>query len=409
MAAIAPPLLIDLTSEPAVDPSAFLAKLTPTKSSIKKTWDERVAAAEEARKYFLAGRTIRAACLSKRKHAVPEAPSAELLKKIVERLREAEIRRDIEQEAVKFKAAACRRASPLKFKQAQHAARAIRLRVKLVEATQRRNEHLEAVRTKAARSPPRSPEKRERAAQTFDLGDVCKKLADAGDRRDAILAAKVDKAKKLAEKRRVDDGQAAPSTVDALASKLGAAERRRGAILAGKVEKAKALGSPAKPCPPPPPTDAEAKRAAAAERRAAYLRRVAAKAKAKDVVAPEEDVAALRATLAAKLAGAAARAGSAASRRSKRGAALGTDAVLAAAVRALRVTAKSAELAKALDAKHGAAAARRAAAADVACSVRSSSRAHLGGTRVIQRRFNVSVPRARVPETASTRRGRSER
>ncbi|KAH8054736.1 hypothetical protein JL722_8684 [Aureococcus anophagefferens] len=255
MAAIAPPLLIDLTSEPAVDPSAFLAKLTPTKSSIKKTWDERVAAAEEARKYFLAGRTIRAACLSKRKRAVPETPSAELLKKIVEKLREAEIRRDIEQEAVKFKAAACRRASPLKFKQAQHAARAIKLRVKLVEATQRRNEHLEAVRSKATRSPPRSPEKRERAAQTFDLGDVCKKLADAGDRRDAILAAKVEKAKKLAEKRRAADGQAAPG-----------ARARHG-----------------------------------------------------------------------------------------RG--------LAAAVRALRVTAKSAELAKALDAKHGAAAARRAAAA----------------------------------------------
>ena len=88
MAAIAPPLLIDLTSEPAVDPSAFLAKLTPTKSSIKKTWDERVAAAEEARKYFLAGRTIRAACLSKRKRAVPETPSAELLKKIVRKPRE---------------------------------------------------------------------------------------------------------------------------------------------------------------------------------------------------------------------------------------------------------------------------------------------------------------------------------
>ena len=33
----------------------------------------------------------------------------------------------------------------------------------------------------------------------------------------------------------------------------------------------------------------------------------------------------------------------------------------------------------------------------------------LGRTRVIQRRFNVSVPRARVPEKAATRRDRSER
>ena len=36
-------------------------------------------------------------------------------------------------------------------------------------------------------------------------------------------------------------------------------------------------------------------------------------------------------------------------------------------------------------------------------------RERLGSTRVIQRRFNVSVPRARVPEKASTLRDRSER
>ena len=34
---------------------------------------------------------------------------------------------------------------------------------------------------------------------------------------------------------------------------------------------------------------------------------------------------------------------------------------------------------------------------------------HLGSTREIQRRFNVSVPHARVPEKASTLRDRSER
>ena len=33
----------------------------------------------------------------------------------------------------------------------------------------------------------------------------------------------------------------------------------------------------------------------------------------------------------------------------------------------------------------------------------------LGSKRVIQRRFNMSVPRARVPEKASTLRGRSKR
>ena len=36
-------------------------------------------------------------------------------------------------------------------------------------------------------------------------------------------------------------------------------------------------------------------------------------------------------------------------------------------------------------------------------------RARQGSKRVIQRRFNVSVPRARVPETAPTLRERSER
>ena len=35
--------------------------------------------------------------------------------------------------------------------------------------------------------------------------------------------------------------------------------------------------------------------------------------------------------------------------------------------------------------------------------------ARLGGARENRRRFNVSVPRARVPEKASTRRDRSER
>jgi hypothetical protein len=47
-------------------------------------------------------------------------------------------------------------------------------------------------------------------------------------------------------------------------------------------------------------------------------------------------------------------------------------------------------------------------------SVNSKQNANLAGelkgrTRVIQRRFNVSVPRARVPETALTLRERSER
>ena len=40
---------------------------------------------------------------------------------------------------------------------------------------------------------------------------------------------------------------------------------------------------------------------------------------------------------------------------------------------------------------------------------RERLRADLGGTRVIRRRFNVSVPRARVPEQAPRLRGRSER
>ena len=43
------------------------------------------------------------------------------------------------------------------------------------------------------------------------------------------------------------------------------------------------------------------------------------------------------------------------------------------------------------------------------CSMCLRRRGRLGRKRVIQRRFNVSVPRARVPKKASTLRGRSER
>ena len=50
--------------------------------------------------------------------------------------------------------------------------------------------------------------------------------------------------------------------------------------------------------------------------------------------------------------------------------------------------------------------ARPAAAGD---AVEEVARVDLGSTRVIQRRFNVNVPRARVPKKASTLRDRSER
>jgi hypothetical protein len=50
--------------------------------------------------------------------------------------------------------------------------------------------------------------------------------------------------------------------------------------------------------------------------------------------------------------------------------------------------------------------ARPAAAGD---AVEEVARVDLGSKRVIQRRFNVSVLRVRVPEKASTLRGRSER
>ena len=43
------------------------------------------------------------------------------------------------------------------------------------------------------------------------------------------------------------------------------------------------------------------------------------------------------------------------------------------------------------------------------CTSLGAARDLQGRTRVIQRRFNVSVPRARVPEKASTLRDRSER
>ena len=50
----------------------------------------------------------------------------------------------------------------------------------------------------------------------------------------------------------------------------------------------------------------------------------------------------------------------------------------------------------------------RAAGLEAALLARER-RVDLGRKRVIQRRFNVSVPRARVPKKASTLRDRSER
>ena len=103
MAAIAPPMLIDLTSAPALDTKEFLtSRVTPRTSTTKKDWKLRMEAAEEARKYYLAGRKIRAAVMAQRKAPKVEAPSAALLAKIIAKLQEAEIRRDMEQEAIKF-------------------------------------------------------------------------------------------------------------------------------------------------------------------------------------------------------------------------------------------------------------------------------------------------------------------
>ena len=52
---------------------------------------------------------------------------------------------------------------------------------------------------------------------------------------------------------------------------------------------------------------------------------------------------------------------------------------------------------------------RRVAAAEVEAHERERAHRHLGSKRVVQRRFNLSVPRARVPGKAPTLRGRSER
>ena len=54
-------------------------------------------------------------------------------------------------------------------------------------------------------------------------------------------------------------------------------------------------------------------------------------------------------------------------------------------------------------------AAPRAAKAHGVVRRQEAARRDLGSTRVIQRLFNVRVPRARVPKTASTLRDRSER
>ena len=79
-----------------------------------------------------------------------------------------------------------------------------------------------------------------------------------------------------------------------------------------------------------------------------------------------------------------------------------------------RAAARATTAGDARTASAGASAAKkssRIAAAATASSMPaiSGEYASLGSKRVIQRRFNVSVPRARVPKKASTLRGRFER
>ena len=108
MAAIAAPVLIDLTDRADALPSPPKFREAPTKC---RAWELRLEAANKARDAILARKISKAEAMRTLKHEPPAPPAAALLQKLLDRLQSAEVRRDVELESIKYKAKAM--AAPL--------------------------------------------------------------------------------------------------------------------------------------------------------------------------------------------------------------------------------------------------------------------------------------------------------
>ena len=103
MAAIAAPVLIDLTDRVDALPAPHKFRPAPNKC---RAWELRLEAANKARDAILAARMEKAEAMRTLKAAPPAPPTAALLQKLLDRLQSAEVRRDVELESIKYKAKA---------------------------------------------------------------------------------------------------------------------------------------------------------------------------------------------------------------------------------------------------------------------------------------------------------------
>ena len=186
MAAIAAPVLIDLTDRADALPSPPKFRQPPTKC---RAWELRVEAANKARDAILA-RKEKAEAMRTLKHEPPAPPTAALLQKLLDRLQSAEVRRDVELESIKYKAKAM--AAPRKPVAVDAAKLAAELQAKLEAADQRRRAVLaEKVEKATSTSPPKTPPKPKAPC-------LQEKLDAASARRQLFLDERVTKASDMA-------------------------------------------------------------------------------------------------------------------------------------------------------------------------------------------------------------------
>jgi len=272
MAAIAAPVLIDLTDRADALPPAHKFRQPPTKPT---AWELRVEAANKARDAILARKISKAEAMRTLKHEPPAPPAAALLQKLLDRLQSAEVRRDVELESIKYKAKAM--AAPRKPVAVDAAKLAAELQAKLEAAGARRAAVLaEKVEKATSTSPPKTPPKPkapclqekldaasarrqlfldERVTKASDMASPSKALpskealkaahdatlADAGARFDSVIEQRVAKAHVASAKvARAEQKRAAKLDGErqALREKMAAAAERRAAALRAVVDKA---------------------------------------------------------------------------------------------------------------------------------------------------------------------------
>ena len=288
MAAIAAPVLIDLTDRADALPPIPKFRAAPTKC---RAWELRLEAANKARDAILAARMEKAEAMRTLKAAPPAPPTAALLQKLLDRLQSAEVRRDVELESIKYKAKAM--AAPRKPIEVDAAKLAAELQAKLEAAGARRAAVLaEKVEKATSTSPPKTPPKPKAPC-------LQEKLDAASARRQLFLDERVTKASDMASPSKAPKPapEALKAAHDAMIADHGARhdheiEQRVAKAHVASAKVARAEQKRAAQIEEDRKTLRE-KMAAAAERRAAALRVVVDKA------ATEERLAAAKARKAA--------------------------------------------------------------------------------------------------------------